>query len=703
MARSNEEMPSEIQTSLQKHFLGQYFLDNNAQGLRDFFDFQPSDATLGQLESPIESNKSLTFIEVAIKYNRPEILKLILEWGIGPYKILPSGEVEILGLNIKDLMEGKELKESTEIQKIVLDEVKPFIALLKGDIESFHRTLLDNLNQANALLEKQKLSADFIRYPETGAGMIARSVSNMPWMTHYLSHVSKTKDYAKLETLIQAGLPLNQPDASGKTIWDVALELKDKDLLKFLIQKTRPLLTVVASSKNNYPPLEKWIRANNQKNNDNIKLLLDCGLSPNYNPEDPKSSLSELLKWRTWSGNGENSELTKIILSHPNFDKDFVEKQNRARRVGHVLGLKDPYLLSFNNDILAINPQGSDTTLTSQWLRESLKAYIDQLDSEKEKDEELNIFFRNILESFQEESPHAKKVRYGNHQPVSTPMGWFGASQHYINVFYYDDLLAVTNRGNGRDPKYGTVIYLVDPNVIKESNVFDEAAGCLVKQLFGSAPLRSKEDFDRFLKEQVFLGPIPPSIGGTEQGTQKYGNCAFANLKSAIQTMLQCYFAKKMVSATVSFQEALNHPLVLARAKTEYKKYTQFLRDFEVKLLVSMINNTNLSPNERAFYFDNLKQVLLKHHKLEKHEGAELARTHYALTHLNPPYQESMQKALSEISDKITLFLSQHAKRESDKRDKDKEFNIGGDKPIPENSAGFKPRHSPRGNESGGV
>lgn len=353
---------------------------------------------------------------------------------------------------------------------------------------------------------------------------------------------------------------------------------------------------------NEFDPIELALN----KNQDAIlEFLLQEGGDPNYGFDlfGGKRSLQQpLLALAT-------TESQKIILKRYGATETMVSSvtKDEVRQKGHMLGInrlakatergrKTQYLL-----------WGAQSEMGLRWVCNSLQKYTSKTGKLSKTQEAYAVSEAAIIKK----DFKSLALRYQNKQAVVLATGWKSeefTDGHAVGIGLFDGCLVFTNRGQGKNPNFGSSILKIKPNVDIEK---------LIEQLsLPSLQEAKQDDIEKILKNAVENFDSPSVI--FKQKAQKHGTCSVANRKSLVEPLEFLFKVKEyqktdpisLGSLDKKVQQALE-----AEAHDEYKDFTNFIRTDEILDLIEKLEAAIKAGNirEASIYGQLAVEYILEH------------------------------------------------------------------------------------------
>lgn len=163
-------------------------------------------------------------------------------------------------------------------------------------------------------------------------------------------------------------------------------------------------------------------------------------------------------------------------------------------------------------------------------------------------------------------------------------LGLVHTERHLFTIAYNEDCFVVVNRGRRPDNIWGIKKYQLRTGAFEQLNAKN----------FYNLAFRSEDDAEKYFSVFFDNQEIDCDFGVKNQ---KIGNCSFANVKSMIRPLLY------MFGETI------------ADADNEYKEFTCWYREYEIKQLIKKYLNAR---NNKKIKFEQLyKELIVKY--IEKH------------------------------------------------------------------------------------
>jgi len=146
---------------------------------------------------------------------------------------------------------------------------------------------------------------------------------------------------------------------------------------------------------------------------------------------------------------------------------------------------------------------------------------------------------------------------------------------------------------------------------------------------------------------------------------QKHATCSFVNIKSSIQGILYLLERERLLNSGITDTARL-HKESASYAQSEYKHFSKFIRDEEIKKLINGLKNAldkslQQSNPEVTFYTQLLIHAITAHHgsKTESSpakKANELARIQMIVKALDQ-YPEVIKEIISTLGESYTTLL----------------------------------------------
>lgn len=338
-------------------------------------------------------------------------------------------------------------------------------------------------------------------------------------------------------------------------------------------------------------------------------------------------------------------------------DLDHIEIMDYIKQKGHVLGINGLVLLegeAKKEEIENIGLEGYKDAQSLEYLSKLVSKYQEDLAKNTER-QEVASFWPTIAESYKNlfdytglaKTPKEifDSITNQKEKPILLTAGW---TTHTVSIAIYNDFLILSNRGTGRAKEgFGTRIY----------KFTDEAKKLLTEEFIKSLVGRGEDEatilarINKLLPESAFLEEI-------ESQDQKHGTCSFVNHKSILRPILYLMERKKL--ATVQGKSEQDKTIIEDAkkfAKTEYKRFTGWMRDREVDDLIVQYKNGRISKPVleqiiRAYITTHFKQSSLT--KNPEKKSADVERVFKLLSILDEDSSKAMLDSL--VASTHTLY-----------------------------------------------
>lgn len=328
----------------------------------------------------------------------------------------------------------------------------------------------------------------------------------------------------------------------------------------------------------------------------------------------------------------------KFKTDTPNLEQETSKRASDIIRANHLLGLESKttlQLMGLKRESLV--ESGAIVGNSLETLTEIMSSYIKILPPEsrikKQFDDILSSY--NIAHDLLQDKTTAKNLvdRLNHHQLVVIPSGWEGHTVALCFAKTKDDTLyeMVSNRGEGMleiegEIDTGTMIYTIKPEDHAHVNeqYFKDITECQVAELLPD---------DMFPRIYKYINPYEPNNTLPTKG-QGHGTCTLVNFKS-LCILLLYHLKKEELSEALKnkefkllkeIQEQFGIEIKTSQdiekvaksyAKSQYKNFTTFLRNYEVSRLIKHYKNARNS--EKTFYRSLLTDYLLQHYGQKNH------------------------------------------------------------------------------------
>jgi len=297
-------------------------------------------------------------------------------------------------------------------------------------------------------------------------------------------------------------------------------------------------------------------------------------------------------------------------------------------------------------------------------------SHLEALEFKLEKISNPNRFIRklealelrlNNLENEPEQFVQLLQQHYSAGQLLILPLRWSG---HTFCTTILKNLFALTNRGEGGDPEFGTLIYRIRPNTDVEKFIFE---GFNFKNLYTSEV--TQEQMMDLISKLIDLGSPFVKL---QQKPHKRGTCTVANTKGAILAASYLLALEERLNERgQTFDDIdsidsaeMNEIKEECRqiAKKFYKQFTNFMRNHELDDLLRKVES---ETHNQAFYSGVLSEIVLEHPHFEKKHGQEGLRICKIWDALPPEYRVAVRQGMGgekaeNFEEKMDAFITEN-------------------------------------------
>lgn len=267
-------------------------------------------------------------------------------------------------------------------------------------------------------------------------------------------------------------------------------------------------------------------------------------------------------------------------------------------RIGHVLGL--------NNYV--VSTIGGETKLfyTEYGMASAgLQLLINHLDSFRQKypSDVVDIIYYAMKRSLQliplcdhvykPEAPALFYEDYLNGKLVYLSSGWV---EHILAMAFYGKYVALCNRGENKDPRFGAAIYKIKNVKAINENFFVKLA------------LNPSLTVGKFREIMESIIDFDTPVVTFRSTPQKHDTCTFVNPKSLIEPLIVLLRAGRYVSETRILEIAQEE-----YSRRKYKIFTQYIRNKEIDELIKNMFYAQ-DPELILFYANLVKEIIKQHH-----------------------------------------------------------------------------------------
>lgn len=296
--------------------------------------------------------------------------------------------------------------------------------------------------------------------------------------------------------------------------------------------------------------------------------------------------------------------------------KDYIKVYYLKKKGSHFLGIKDKHKefnyatnqstsTSMADDKNPPSFEGLARKNALDFFYEALKnykasaAFVTQI-------HEIDEAFRIAVDTYNSttnEKVQLHKKRIDDKELVIIPSGW---PAHSITVATIGNFLIIANRGEGKHPKGGCIIYQLE-NPLSEDDI----------RTFVRAKSKQKiEDrINAVVKKDEFGKPV--IFHAVPLHAQKYGSCSIANKKGIVAGLLPVL---KHLHA-VRPSETHFSDEIISTSHTEYKRFTHYSRNLILTEIINELSNNLLNENELV---DALSDFCNQHLDLNKESEMKL-------------------------------------------------------------------------------
>lgn len=339
-------------------------------------------------------------------------------------------------------------------------------------------------------------------------------------------------------------------------------------------------------------------------------------------------------------------------------------------KIGQVLGVAAKVKIpGAKGELTEKNTAGSSTIQSMKTLSESLKTYLTTL-----SDTTTPLYYQEIQKSLQEAirrmqqglpfdmefKQYVENLQKNVNKLHIVPCGW---KRHAFYVTLYKDKIVYCNRGRGSETE-GDLPYTA---------IFDQNPEEIDTDFFKNATNNSIDSAER----DVIFRNVIRAINQENpilfpNKTQGVANCSMANIKSSIIGYLYLLrkndLENKLKTAVETNDEKVLAELrsigigneadiegiAMTFAKTEYKRFTIFMRDIIIDELINLYQREN-DADEKAFYRDLIKEVIFVHHGNSRSPVKSEAEILRAVKMLNALSNEDRVIVLNDLKHKQLL------------------------------------------------
>lgn len=334
-----------------------------------------------------------------------------------------------------------------------------------------------------------------------------------------------------------------------------------------------------------------------------------------------------------------------ILLQTPKKDvktRKEMQKAAETKRIGHVLGLSGKASVKFEagTKTTELETEGSQYSRGIDYITEKLRNYhppgkslslwekihnmfmfshgenakvllalfsirIDKLELAKIVQKgQLNDMLDNAAVSAISTMSRSQLNRYVDEEPCLIDTGWSG---HGISVVLYKGYMIVSNRGEGMDPRGGTLIYKLSPQITQM-----KLQEYLNKLNMGGINLQSSLSKSKILELLQIMSSDKEPLLAFPQKTQEHGTCGYANKKAAIEGLLCLFNLENQGKLT---DDNIRKYPVDYPYRVDYKEFTKYTADSEIERILEKVRiaERRNDKDEIAFLINLAFTVVLEH------------------------------------------------------------------------------------------
>lgn len=299
-----------------------------------------------------------------------------------------------------------------------------------------------------------------------------------------------------------------------------------------------------------------------------------------------------------------------VKISDQAFQQEAFQQQLRLakliKKAGHILG--------FRRIISGINPMGMSSENAYNILKQCLDELPENSSFKNSTIEETVNVTMNFLRDNDTTSSYDLLINnYRAGKPTLLPIGW---KNHDISVIIWNDVCILCNRGEDK-LKNNISVFKINQEMM--TGKFLQTIMPREEVLTSSEVLNSLERL---------VGDLENPILTFTSQDQKYGTCAFVNLKSSLKPFL-CFinlldaegetvehfnseFLKKYLNSEGEPDKELLD--IMMDSKNSYKTFTRTIDDQMVKKLCEAYVKLPIDSEERWVYDEMFSAILGEHH-----------------------------------------------------------------------------------------
>ncbi len=443
--------------------------------------------------------------------------------------------------------------------------------------------------------------------------LVASGLEPEPILNRELSDAVKKGDKTKIRELV------NLPDVSGRTpLMRAIIDAKDPDLalINTLLEngadvnvfnsEGQPFITANFSKLKSNPKLLELILNKGNLNpflTGASKFITPLILTRVFYWPDAEKKLQEYETKYKKELEKTNPELLKQIEDYFNWIQ-YIKEKGHALGIDATIDIKNP----MDGETVKIAMAGNYNEPSTRHLTRLVSAYHAMVKEDASKQiiarhlDSLEEAYQ-VLHDYNRLGKRPKELldRIRNHpeKPTILTAGW---PDHTLSIAIYGNYIILSNRGAGGRGKEGFGIQIYKfPKELKEG---------LTEKIIQD--LNDQKASEKTILDRINqLIPDENLVEEIESEDQKHGTCSFVNHKSIMKALLYLMEGKRLASEPGSPKEGSKiADDAMSFAKKEYKNFTRWLRNNEIKDIVAEYEGGSM-PKE---ILDKIVEAYLHQH-----------------------------------------------------------------------------------------